>query len=133
MKKHFYTFSCFIIFTLLATNNINAQEKKSFLQSRFNGYSETITKDFTTEKLNALKHKLESQGLFFSFSNLKYNKLKEIIKITVRVKNKRSNSVVTFDNNNKPIPNINVGESDGIAIATKSTFSGFPIKDLKTN
>ena len=50
----------------------------------------------------------------------------------MRVKNKRSNSEVTFDNNNKPIPDINVGESDGIAIATKSTFSGFP-KDLKTN
>ncbi len=132
MKKHFYILSCLIIFTLLATNNIIAQEKKNFLQSRFNGYSETITKDFTTEKLNTLKQKLESQGLFFSFSNLKYNKHKEIIKITVRVKNKRSNSEVTFDNNNKPIPDINVGESDGIAIATKSTFSGFP-KDLKTN
>jgi len=110
-----------------------SSDLKSFLQSRFNGYSETITKDFTTEKLNAIKHKLESQGLFFSFSNLKYNKHKEIIKITVRVKNKRSNSEVTFDNKNKPIPDINVGEIDGIAIATKSTFSEFPIKGLKSN
>ena len=133
MRKHCYIFSCLMIFTFLATNISIAQEKKSFLQSRFNGFTETITKDFTTKKLNALKHKLESQGLFFSFSNLQYNKQKEIIKITIRVQNKRSKSEVTFDNNNNPIPNIKVGESNGIAIALKSTTTEQFLKDLKLN
>ena len=63
-----------------------------------------------------------------SYSNLKINKQKEIIKITVSVKNKKSNSEVTFYDNGKPIPNIKVGEVNGIVfIEVKSTL------DLKPN
>tara|TARA_R110002074_G_scaffold9644_3_gene37831 strand:+ start:224 stop:745 length:522 start_codon:yes stop_codon:yes gene_type:complete len=105
-----------------------AQEKKLFLQTRFNGFTETITKDFTQKNLEELKNILERQGLFFSYKNLKYNKSKEIIKITIKVKNKRNNSEVTFDDKEKPIPNIKVGEVNGIVfIEVKSTL------DLKPN
>ncbi|MFT5761255.1 MAG: bla regulator protein BlaR1 [Polaribacter sp.] len=134
MKKHNYLLlsSFLIVFTLFFSNNTNAQEKKSFLQTRFNGFTETITKDFTKEKLNDLKNNLEKQSLFFSYSNLKFNKQKEIIKITIKVKNKRSNSEVSFNDNGKPIPYIKVGESNGIVIATTISTSDFSFLDINT-
>ncbi|GEM_PF-7115685 len=134
MKKHNYLLlsSFLIIFTLFFSNNTNAQEKKSFLQTRFNGFTETITKDFTKEKLNDLKNNLEKQSLFFSYSNLKFNNQKEIIKITISVKNSRSNSEVTFYDNDKPIPDIKVGESNGIVIATTISTSNFSFLDINT-
>lgn len=134
MKKHNYLLlsSFLIIFTLFFSNNTNAQEKKSFLQTRFKGFTETITKDFTKEKLNDLKKNLEKQSLFFSYSNLKFNKQKEIIKITIKVKNKRSNSEVSFNDNGKPIPDIKVGESNGIVIATTISTSDFSFLDINT-
>lgn len=134
MKKHNYLLlsSFLIIFTLLFSNNTNAQEKKRFLQTRFNGFTETITKDFTKEKLNNLKSNLEKQSLFFSYSNLKFNKQKEIIKITIKVKNKRSNSEVTINDNEKSIPDIKVGEANGIVIATTISTSYFSFSDINT-
>jgi len=128
MKKHSYLLLLSLILTLFISNNMIAQEKKLFLQTRFNGFTETITKDFTQKNLEELKNILERQGLFFSYKNLKYNKSKEIIKITIKVKNKRNNSEVTFDDKEKPIPNIKVGEVNGIVfIEVKSTL------DLKPN
>lgn len=132
MKKHNYLLlsSLLVVFTLFFSSNTNAQEKKSFLQTRFNGFTETITKDFTKEKLNDLKNNLEKQSLFFSYSNLKFNKQKEIIKITIKVKNKRSNSEVSFNDSGKPIPNIKVGESNGIVIATTISTSDFSYSNI---
>lgn len=134
MKKYNYLLlsSFLIIFTLFYSSKTNAQEKKSFLQTRFNGFTETITKDFTKEKLNDLKKNLEKQSLLFSYSNLKFNKQKEIIKITIKVKNKRSNSDITFNNNGKPIPDIKVGESNEIVIATTISTSNFSFSDINT-
>lgn len=134
MKKYNYLLlsSFLIIFTLFFSSKTNAQEKKSFLQTRFNGFTETITKDFTKEKLNDLKKNLEKQSLLFSYSNLKFNKQKEIIKITIKVKNKRSNSDITFNNNGKPIPDIKVGESNEIVIATTISTSNFSFSDINT-
>ncbi|WKD86061.1 hypothetical protein KCTC32516_01413 [Polaribacter huanghezhanensis] len=133
MIKHNYIFLfSALIFTLLFSSTIIAQEKKSFLQTRFNGFTETITKDFTIEKLSDFKKNLAKESLFFTYSNLKFNKQNEIIKITITVKNKRSNSEVTFYDRGKPIPNIKVGELNGIAIATKSTTLEFTFTDSKS-
>ncbi|WP_347175192.1 hypothetical protein [Polaribacter uvawellassae] len=134
MKKHNYILLTFLLVAVFfISNNTVAQEKKNFLQIRFNGFTETITKNFTKEKLTELKKRLERQGLFFSFSNLKYNKKKEIIKISIKIKNKRSNSEVTFNDNEKPIPDIKVGEANGIVIATKSSTLEFIFKDSISN
>jgi bla regulator protein BlaR1 len=135
MIKHnnIFLFSVLIFTLLLFSSTVIAQEKKSFLQTRFNGFTETITKDFTKEKLSDFKKNLAKQGLFFSFSNLKYNTQNEIIKITITVKNKRSNSEVTFYDRGKPISNIEVGEVNGIVIAAPNSTIDFTPTDLKSN
>ncbi len=135
MKKHNFILltTLLVIVTFFTSNYSVAQEKKFFLQTRFDGFTETITKNFTREKLTNLKKNLKTQGLLFSFSNLKYNKQKEIIKITIKVKNSRSNSEVIFYNNGKPVPDIKVGEANGIVIATKSAALKFIFIDSKSN
>lgn len=95
-----------------------AQEKKDFLQNRYNGTSVLITKDFTRTQLNDLKNNLSKEGIVFNYSDLIYNTKNEIIQITLQIKNSKSSSSATWNDNNKPIPTIKTGEINGIVFTT---------------
>lgn len=109
-------------FVFFLQSEVIAQEKIEYLQHRYDGTTEIITKDFTRKQLNTLKDKLAREGIIFSFSNLKYNSNNEIIKITLKLKNKKSTYVATWSDKNKPIPSIKTGESYGVVFAIASEF-----------
>jgi|GEM_PF-6605958 len=104
-------------FIFLLQIEVIAQEKIEHLQHRYDGTTEIITKNFTRKQLNTLKDKLARGGVIFSFSNLKYNANNEIVKITLKLKNKKSTYVATWSTKNKPIPSIKTGESYGVVFA----------------
>ena len=74
----------------LTSINSFSQEKKAFLLQRYEGLKEFITKNTTKEELNDIKHNLERQGVFFSYANLTYNSKKEIISISIKLRNQKS-------------------------------------------
>ena len=127
MKKHKYI-SIALYFLLLVSftnNNISAQEKRAYLLQRYEGVKEIITKNSTKEELNDIKHNLERQGVFFSYTNLKYNSTKEIISISIKLKNKESEFSGEWNQKNIPIPNIKIVEVNGIITVTKSLKTEF--------
>ena len=85
MKKNkdlFITF-LFLIFASFFSNNLSAQEKKAYLLQRYEGVKELINKNSTKKELSDIKYNLGRQGVFFNYSNLKYNSNKEIISISI--------------------------------------------------
>lgn len=127
MKAKFYFF---FIVTVLFTITLQSQEKRNFLQHRFDGYKETITKNDKKEKLDFIKSEFERIGIKFTFSNLKFNKKKEIIRVSFKIKNKKSSSSVTL-NDGKPIPNIIIGEINGIVFIKPSDKVKIILKNKK--
>ena len=119
MKKnrHISIALFFLLFVSFANNNISAQEKKAFLLQRFEGVKEFISKNSTKEELNDIKHNLMRQGVFFSYTNLKYNSNKEIISIRIKLKNKKSEFSGEWNQRGLPIPNIKIGEVNGALTA----------------
>lgn len=99
-------------------NSILAQEKGHFLQHRFDGFGEIITKKTTKQELASIKQKLERQGVQFIYSKLLYNKKAEITSIKIYLKNKRSNLSSLWNQKNIPIPTIKIGEVNGIVSVT---------------
>ncbi len=84
------------------------------------GFVQIITKDFTKDELSDLKQQFKSNGIQFSFSNLKYNDKDEIIKLTVKISNKNGKASGTWQRENQAIPNIKVGTMNGNVIASSS-------------
>ena len=126
MKKHKYiSIALFFLLFVSYTNNLNAQEKKAYLLKRYEGIKEIITKKSTKKELNDIKHNLGRQGVFFSFTNLKYNANKEIISISIKLKNKESEFSGKWNQKNLPIPNIKIGETSGIVTASNSINTEF--------
>lgn len=119
-KLHILLIGFIFLFHTEITAQTNPTEKSDFLQNRYNGPIEIITKDFSRKQLNTLKDKLAREGVIFSFSNLKYNSNNEIVKITLKLKNKKSTYVSTWSDKNNPIPNIKTGESYGVVFAIAS-------------
>ncbi|WP_188598544.1 hypothetical protein [Polaribacter pacificus] len=115
-KNNRFLFTIFAVLVLFQSA-VFAQEKKGFLQNRFDGYSETITKNHTKEKLDELKNTLATTGVQFTYSNLDFNKQHEITHITLLVKNKKSSSTITLDSK-EPIPNVSIGEAYGFVSIT---------------
>lgn len=100
------------------TEKIVSQDKMQHLQNRFNGTTEIITKDASKKDLEKIKVTLESSGIGFNYSNVKRNKKNEIIKITLKVRNKKSSATATWENNGKSIPDIEAGTNfDNNAVA----------------
>jgi bla regulator protein blaR1 len=127
VKKNKYIFSIISLFFFASffSNSITAQEKKAYLLQRYEGVKEFITKNSTKEELNDIKHNLERQGVFFSYANLKYNSNKEIISISITLKNKKSEYSGEWNQKNLLIPNIKIVEVNGIITATKSLNNKF--------
>ena len=88
-----YAFFLIFLFTLFL-NGLTAQEKKSFLQHRFDGFIEIIHKNYTKEKLTALKNDFARIGVDFNFSKLAINNKNEITSITLKLKNNKSSKNV---------------------------------------
>lgn len=107
----------FIFVAFLTTTNSFSQEKKAFLLQRYEGIKEFITKNTSKEELNNIKHNLERQGVFFNYTNLKYNSKKEIISISIKLRNQKSEFSGEWNQKNLPIPNIKIGEMNGALIA----------------
>ena len=84
------------------------------------GMVEIITKDFQKSDLSSLKERLKSEGIQFSFSNVKYNDLNEIVKLSVKIRNENGKASSTWEKENQPIPNIKVGAINGQVIASSS-------------
>mgnify|MGYP000527767851 CR=1 FL=1 len=113
--KHYYLFFIIIVFAIfISPIECKAQEKANFLEHRFDGYNEIITNKSTPKKLKEIQHKLKKQGVYFTFSNLTYNKKKEIIRITIHLRNKRSEFSSKWNQKNIPIPTIKIGEINGV-------------------
>ncbi|MDG2193329.1 MAG: hypothetical protein P8K77_00445 [Polaribacter sp.] len=121
-KLHILLIGFVFFFHTEVIAQVHPTEKFEFLQNRYNGPIETITKDFTKKQLNTLKDKLAREGIVFNFSNLKYNTNNKIVKITLTLKNKKSTYTATWSDKNKPIPNIKTGESYGVVFAIASKF-----------
>lgn len=139
VKTHFKMFKekkiLFLVALFFLVNSYSylfSQEKKGFLQNRFNGFTEVITKDYTIEKLTTLKNELANLGVQFIYSNLKLNKQNEIIHITILVKNKKSNSTITIDDN-EPIPDITVGETYGFVTVIANKPTNFNPTEIKNS
>ena len=133
MKKQlhlFYIYSFTFLFGLLYHQTSFGQEKKIFLQNRYDGNTETITKNSTKKELEAIKNDLASQGIFVIFSNLKLNHNSEIIRISIKIKNKKSDASINI-NDKKPIPTIAFGENNGIVTINTLQIASFKISDLK--
>lgn len=110
-KKNYLLFSLFILLSLC---NLSAQEKKSFLQHRFEGFIEIIHKNYTKEKLTTLKNDFARIGVAFNFSKLTFNKQHEITGISLKLKNKNSTASLSLTISTGVIPSIKIGETDGI-------------------
>jgi len=108
-----YTFFLIFLFTFFS-NVLTAQEKKSFLQHRFDGFIEIIHKNYTKEKLTALKNDFARIGVDFNFSKLAINNKNEITSITLKLKNNKSSASLTLTMNTGAIPSIKIGETNGI-------------------
>ncbi|MBL4642880.1 MAG: hypothetical protein JKY44_04725 [Flavobacteriaceae bacterium] len=108
-----YTFFLIFLFTFFS-NVLTAQEKKSFLQHRFDGFIEIIHKNYTKEKLTALKNDFARIGIDFTFSKLAINNKNEITSITLKLKNNKSSAALTLTMNTGAIPSIKIGETNGI-------------------
>jgi hypothetical protein len=107
------------VFAIFITpNESQAQEKANFLEHRFDGYYEIITNKSTPINLKDIQHKLKKQGIYLTFKNLTYNEKKEIIRITIHLKNKRSEFSSKWNQKNIPIPTIKIGEVNGLVSIT---------------
>lgn len=105
-----------LIISSVYCSKVSAQEKRAFLQHRYDGFSETISKNSTRKDLKNIKYSLERQGVIFSYSKLKYNSEKEIIRIFIKLRNKKSKFSSRWDQKNLPIPNLIIREVNGIVI-----------------
>ncbi len=108
-----YTFFLIFLFTFFS-NGLSAQEKKSFLQHRFDGFTEIIHKNYTKEKLTTLKNDFARIGVDFNFSKLTFNKKNEITGITLKLQNNKSSTTLSLAIENGTIPSIKIGETNGL-------------------
>ena len=83
----------------------------------------TITKNTTKKELDAMKSKLKSDGVTFDYSNLVYNKSKEIIGISINYKSKDGKSGSYSVKSDSPI-NTLIIKTDGDRISVRSAGSG---------
>lgn len=125
-KKNYILLLLLILFSL---NNLSAQEKKKFLQHRFDGFIEVIDKNYTKEKLITLKNDFAKSGVDFNFSNLIINKKSEIISISLKIKNKKSSAVFSLNKRSGAIPLIEIGEKNGIV--SINPIINTPLKNKK--
>ena len=109
-KKYFLLFLTFIVSSIATTG----QNKGVFLNNRFDKTGEIITKKTTRKELNMIKQKLENESLFFAYSELKYNRKREIIRITIKLLNKKSVISIKWDEKNNTLPSIKIGEENNI-------------------
>lgn len=116
-----------ILVTMFSSNLLFAQEKKTFLQQRFEGFSEIIDKGYTENHLRTLEREFSKIGISFTFDSLIYNAEHELISIKLILKNKKSKATLSILKNNQPIPNIQVGEIDGM-IYIKTAQQRIPLK-----
>ena len=110
--RNFYLW--LIVLTFLSAHCLFSQEKKLFLQHRFDGFTEIIDKGYTKEKLYALKSEFAKTGVYFTFSSLDYSAENELIAIKITVENKRSKATLSILKNKGTIPLIQVGTTDGM-------------------
>lgn len=107
--------------------NVIAQEKKEFLQHRYDGFIEIINKNYNNAKLITLKNDFARIGVDFNFSKLIINKKNEITRITLKIKNKKSSASLILNKNNGAIPPVKIGETNGIVLIKPVTK--LPIKE----
>ena len=125
-SKQFLLFNAFSlsISLLFFSSATFCQEKRQFLQERYDGHTEIIRATTKEKVIKAWVNDMAREGILLSYSNLKYNSKKEIVRISLLVQNKKSNSEADF-NDGHPIPNIPVGAINGVA--TISASEGTPI------
>lgn len=100
--------------TLNSINNSASIERQISLQ---------ITKNTSLEELESIKSTLKMQGFDFDYSNLVFNKNKEIISISIRYKDANNNSGNYSVASESPINDISI-ISNGNQISIKSQGSG---------
>lgn len=134
-KKKPIIFQLITVFTLVTMSfsplAVTAQEKGIFLQQRFDKTEEIITKKTSLKKLNSLKYRLEKQGVTFSYSNLKYNKNKEITAIELKIRNNKSSATITFNHSKNTIPVIKIQDINGFFSFKTNKSHPFKRKNYK--
>ena len=122
------TFIYFFLFTLtFVCNGLFSQEKRDFLLHRNDIQGEIITKKSSKYDLEIVKNRLERMGVVVTFSNLKYNSKKEIVRISIKLKNAKSKFSSKWNQKNTPIPQILLGEVRGI-VTIQTTFKNTNFK-----
>ena len=116
-----------ILVTMASSHLLLAQEKKTFLQQRFEGFSEMIDKGYTEHHLRTLEREFSKIGIIFTFDSLVYNAKHELISIKLILKNKKSKATLSILKNNQPIPNIQAGEVNGM-VYIKAAQQRIPLK-----
>ena len=113
----------FLLIILVSVQSQFAQEKKVFLQQRFDGFTEIIDKGYTQERLDALSNKFSKVGISCTFDELVFNTKKELTSIIITLRNNNNKATLSILKNKKPIPSIRVGEVDGrVFIETAKTW-----------
>ena len=103
----------FLLIILVSVQSQFAQEKKVFLQQRFDGFTEIIDKGYTQERLDALSNEFSKVGISCTFDALVFNTKRELTSIIITLRNKNNKATLSILKNKKPIPSIRVGELDG--------------------
>ena len=121
--KYLLLLPLLVAFVFTFNTKVIAQEKEKLIEIIKNEQEsnvELITKNTTKDDLNMIKTSLKKQGINFSYSKLKFNNDNEIIKISVKISSKNGKASASWENGNKPISSIKVGEIDGQLIASTS-------------
>ena len=131
-SKQFLLFKVFSLsmYLLFFSSATFGQEKRQFLQERYDGHTEIIRATTKEKVLKAWVNDMAREGILLSYSNLKYNSKKEIIRISLLVQNKKSNSEADF-NDGHPIPNITIGAVNGVATISASETTPIVASDPK--
>ena len=131
-SKQFLLFKVFSLsmYLLFFSSAAFGQEKRQFLQERYDGHTEIIQATTKEKVLKSWVNDMAREGILLSYSNLKYNSKKEIVRISLLVQNKKSNSEADF-NNGHPIPNITVGAINGVATISASETTPIVAADPK--
>ncbi|MDD7885238.1 M56 family peptidase [Flavivirga sp. 57AJ16] len=82
-----------------------------------------INKNFTENNFEELKKQLKLNNVSLLIDNVARNSNNVIIKLTIKVENEQGSAGATWENENKPIPDIEVGKNKNGKVFARTVFS----------
>lgn len=103
----------YLVIIMISMHSLFAQEKKVFLQQRFDGFTEIIDKGYTRERLSALSNEFSKIGISCTFNSIVFNRKNELISISIVLRNQNNKATLNILENKNPIPPLRIGEIEG--------------------